>query len=260
MDESGSRNPGNQNDPSRVGRDWFGLGGYIIHSDDEDEAKEKYKTFVDRWNIRCPLHLTDMLSYRKNWGWLGNKPAEELEWFWHEYRNFLASLPVVGMACVIDRPGYRARGYLERYPDTKWQLCRSAFDISIERAAKYARMRELKLDVIFESDPAYNDLMKRYFKNLKLNGLSFSATNSEKYGPLSKNEFSEILGTIEYKNKQSRMLQMADSYIYTICRGKYDHKFLLYRRLRDARRIMNFALDGDGDKIRAMGVKYYCFD
>ena len=207
-----------------------------------------------------PLHLTDMMAYRQRWGWLGRKPASELEWFWNEYRQFLSSLPVVGMGCVIDRPGYRARGYLEKYPDSKWQLCRSAFDIAVERAAKYARMKGLKLDVIYESDPAYNDLMKRYFKNLKVNGLAFSKESSAKYGPLTKEEFTEVLGTIEYKDKTSRMLQIADSYIYAIARGKYDRTFMLYRLLRDKRKLMNFALDGDNEKIKAMGIKHYCFD
>lgn len=60
--------------------------------------------------------------------------------------------------------------------------------------------------------------------------------------------------------KANGLLQVADSYIYAIARGKYDAKFHLWRHLICEGRIINFALNGDADKIRAMGVKYYCFD
>ena len=100
--------------------------------------------------------------------------------------------------------------------------------------------------------------MKGYFTNLKTNGLAFDAANSAKYTPMTQAEFNETLGTIEWKTKSSRMLQIADSYIYAIARQKYDRQFGVFRQLRDARRIMNFALT-EPDEIRAMGIKYYCF-
>ena len=101
--------------------------------------------------------------------------------------------------------------------------------------------------------------MKGYFKNLKTNGLAFDETRAGKYSPLTQAEFAETLGTIEYKAKASPFLQFADSYIYAIARQRYDRHFGVYCRLRDRKRIINFAL-GDADQIKAMGIKYYCFD
>jgi hypothetical protein len=43
-----------------------------------------------------------------------------------------------------------------------------------------------------------------------------------------------------------------------MARNGYDKKFDIYRRLRDSRRIANFALPQDA--VYEMGVKYYCFD
>jgi len=258
MDETGNRQPDKKPDPSRLGRDWFGLGGYIVNSDDEAAVKAAHDDFCRRWDIRAPLHFTDMISEQKKFSWLGRLSQRERDSFWSEYRLFLSSLPVVGSACIIDRPGYVGRGYVEKHPGTKWLLCRSAFDITIERAVKYAQMQGLKLNVVFESDIAINDTVKGYFTNLKANGLGFDGERSAKYQPLSTEDFASTLLDAKWKTKTSRMLQIADSYIYAIARGRYDKRFDVYRQLRDSRKIMNFALD-DAEDIRAMGIKYYCF-
>jgi hypothetical protein len=258
MDETGNRQPDKRSDASRAGRDWFGLGGYIVSSDDEAAVKQSYEDFCARWDVRSPLHLTDMMAEKKNFAWIGRLSQRERDTFWSEYKSFLSGLPVVGSACIIDRPGYVARGYLEKHPNTKWLLCRSAFDITVERAVKYATARGMKLNIVFESDVAINDTVKGYFTNLKANGLEFDGTNSAKYQPLATEHFSDTLLDAKWKTKSSRMLQIADSYIYAIARGRYDKKFDMYRELRDARKIMNFALDSAED-ITAMGVKYYCF-
>lgn len=116
----------------------------------------------------------------------------------------------------------------------------------------------LQLNIVFESDVAINETVKVYFANLKENGLAFDGANSAKYEPLTKEQFANTLGTIEYKTKTSRMLQIADSYIYAIARQKYDRGFGVFRHLRDTRRIINFALE-DAERIKAMGIKYYCY-
>ena len=53
---------------------------------------------------------------------------------------------LVGLACVVDRPGYDAR-YREKYGRRQWHLCQTAFSIVVERAAKYARDSGRKLRV-----------------------------------------------------------------------------------------------------------------
>lgn len=259
MDESGNRNPDKKADETRKGRDWFGFGGYIADSADEGDIKSAHAAIAQKWGVKAPFHITEMLAAKGRHSWIGRLSEVDRERFWSDYKSFLAALPVLGLACVIDRPGYVARGYLEKHGSSRWLLCRSAFDIAIERAAKYAISKEKKLSVVFESDPPINETVKGYFQNLKNNGLEFDPANSGKYQPLSKEEFASTLSTIEYKQKSSTMLQIADSYIYSLSRGKYDRLFPIYRRLRDAKRIMEFAL-GDVEKIKAMGCKYYCFD
>jgi Protein of unknown function (DUF3800) len=258
FDDTGSRHPDKKSDPSRQGRDWFALGGILIKQEDEETAKMLHAGMAQKWSIRSPFHITDMLSERKGFAWLGRLTAEQRELFWSDYRKFLVDIPAIGMACVIDRPGYAARGYVERYGSNKWLLCRSAFDILVERSAKVAKREGRRLKVIFEGDRAINDTIKEYFKNLKANGLAFDEGTSGRYNPLPKDEFQKTLTTIEYKDKQSILLQIADSYVYAMARNGYDKKFDIYRRLRDSRRIANFALPQDA--VYEMGVKYYCFD
>jgi hypothetical protein len=137
-------------------------------------------------------------------------------------------------------------------------LCRSAFDILVKRAAKIARLDGRKLRVVFEGDVGVNETFKGYYRNLKECGLSSDTTNSGKYQHLFQRQFKETLSTIEYKDKSSPLLQISDSYVYAIARAGYDRKFPIYRRLMDAKRIVNFALPNE--HITQMGVKYYCFE
>lgn len=259
MDETGNRHPDKRSTQERTGRDWFGLGGYLLKNDDKVAVRELHRQFCDEWRIQHPFHMTDMQAARKKFSWLGRLSDKERSRFWEEYKDMISSIPALGTGCIISRPGYVARGYLKDFPDSKWLLCRSAFDITVERAAKYAQHLGVKLDVVFEADGPINDTMKGYFRNLKENGLDFDGANSAKYSPMTQQEFAATLGTIEYKAKASPYLQFADSYIYAIARQKYDRHYGVYCRLRDRKRIINFAL-GDADMIRSMGIKYYCFD
>lgn len=262
MDETGNRHPDKRSTQERAGRDWFGLGGYLLREEDKGAVRALHQQFCDEWHINSalqPFHITDMLAARKKFTWLGRLSDRDRSRFWEEYKDMLSSIPALGTGCIISRPGYVARGYVANFPDTKWLLCRSAFDITVDRAAKYARSIGCKLDVVFEADGPLNETMKGYFKNLKMNGLEFDATRAGKYAPLTQEQFAETLGKISYKLKASPYLQFADSYIYAIARQKYDRHFGVYCRLRDRKRIINFAL-GDADEIKTMGIKYYCFD
>jgi len=256
IDETGNRHPEKKPDKSREGRDWFSIGGVICNDEDQAAIRESHEDFARRWSVRGPLHITDMLARRG--GWLGNLSAAESNRFWSEYSSFLAGLPVIGMACVIDRAGYVARGYLEKFAKDRWLLCRSAFDIVVERAVKIALRRGRRLKVRFESDVSYNTTVKGYFRTLKLEGLAFDQGRSDKYNPLKQEDFARILYDIEHKPKANPLMQIADSYVYAISRQRYDRHFDLYRHLRDAKRIANFALPQDW--ISEMGIKYYCFD
>ncbi|MBL0769568.1 DUF3800 domain-containing protein [Sphingopyxis sp. DHUNG17] len=260
MDETGNRQPDKNKDRSREGRDWFALGGFLINREDEEATKWRRDEVARELGARRPFHITDMLAETKGFSWLGRLTERDRRAFWIAYQEFLCDIPVVGFACVIDRPGYGARGYIEKHGDQKWLLCRSAFDIAVERAVKYARLERRKLRIVFESDPPFDPIMKGYFAKLKEEGLEFDAGRSGKYQPLSAADFRETLTTVEARPKSNRLLQLADSYIYAIARGRYERKFSIWRDLCDHRKIANFAVGGDADKIRAMGIKYYCFD
>lgn len=186
LDETGPRHPNRAAVPAKHGNDWFAMGGLLVRAEDEATVKTALADFKKQWpQITAPLHLTDMRSEKKKFAWIGRLKGAERDRFWSGYRTFLANLPVAGAACVIDRPGYAARGYGNRDGDSKWQLCRSAFDIVVERAAKLAKQQERRLKVFYEmADPATNRMIEGYFYNIKDNGMGFDEKNSAKYLPL----------------------------------------------------------------------------
>ncbi len=257
IDETGNRHPDKRSDKSRVGRDWFGFGGVMLRGEDNDAARSMVSGFAEKWELRSPIHMTDMLSEKKGFAWLGRTSQVVREEFWSDWRNVLCGVEVIGMGCIVDRPGYVARGYLEQHKDP-WLLCRSAFDITVERAAKIARLENRRLHIVFEQDAAMNSTVTGYFHNLKRNGLEFDQKNSSKYKPLSKIEFGETLGRIQHKPKSFSLLQLADSYIYAMARHAYEKRFWIYRSLRDRKKLADFALPQE--QLPQLGVKYYCFD
>lgn len=259
MDETGNRKADKMKDATRKGRDWFAFGGLLINSEDIPKAKTLHVEFCKEWGIRTPFHLTDMLGYHKNFRWMDRKPLSFKRDFWSAYSDLITSIEATGQACVIDRQKYFERGYVEKHSEDPWSLCRSAFDITVERAVKFAIYKERKLRIVFESDGPFNPIVKGYFKNLKENGLEFNKENSGKYNPLKAEDFAKTLTTIETKDKTSKMLQFADTYVYSIARHKYDAQFFLGRNLRDRGRTMGSALGGNAQLIKEMGVKYYCF-
>lgn len=230
-----------------------------MRGEDNDQTRALVAAFLAKWKLgeTKPAHITDMLAERQHFSWLERVDQERRESFWADWRRVLCQAPVIGLGCIVDRPGYVARGYLDKHQD-RWLLCRSAFDITVERAVKIARLEGRKLHIVFEQDPGINDTITGYFKNLKANGLGFDEGNSSKYGPLTTADFNETLGRIQHKPKSHPLLQIADSYIYAMSRKAYDKKFWLYRHLRDSKRIADFALDAQ--HLPHMGVKYYCFD
>lgn len=71
IDETGSRHPDKKSDKSRIGRDWFGLGGVLIRGEDNDKARQLVADFSEGWKLRGPSHITDMMAEKKNFAWLG---------------------------------------------------------------------------------------------------------------------------------------------------------------------------------------------
>jgi hypothetical protein len=138
LDDSGTRHP--DHDPGKRaahGYDWFALGGILIKEEDEDVARNLHKQFCNKWSFKDPIHSVEIRGCTGNFLWLMELSKPNRENFFEELYQLMRAVPAIGLACVIDRPGYNIR-YLEKYADQRWMLCKSAFNITVERAVKYA--------------------------------------------------------------------------------------------------------------------------
>jgi len=134
IDDSGSRRPDRTERSARKdGMDYFALGGILINEEDIAGLLEVHRRFLAKWKIDGPLHSTRIRGRRGEFSWLGTDPAREND-FLTELETMILNLPVVALACVIDRPGYVAR-YRGKYSEP-WLLCKTAFAILVERGAK----------------------------------------------------------------------------------------------------------------------------
>ena len=259
IDDSGTRHPTRK--VGRVpahGRDWFALGGIIIDEADEGEARELHANFVAKWDFTNPLHSSEVRSQNKNFLWLRGLPKGEQEEFYEELFQLMREVPVVGIACVVDRPGYNAR-YLEQYNNNPWMLCKTAFTIVVERAAKYALASDALLRVLPERCNKIEDRsLKQYYRDMREQGLPFDAGTSNKYAPLTNEELKKTLYDIKLKEKTSPMAQLADLYLWPICMGGYDKNNRPYRRLLEEGKLIECVLPEDAWPMQA--TKYSCFD
>ena len=108
---------------------------------------QKHKDFCAKWKIDYPLHSTKIRGGRGKFSWL--KRPENANAFLPALQDFLLSLSVVGIACIVDRPGYVTR-YKCRYHDGLWYMCKTTFCILVERAAKFTDAEDRRLEIYFE--------------------------------------------------------------------------------------------------------------
>ncbi|NJK31880.1 MAG: DUF3800 domain-containing protein [Deltaproteobacteria bacterium] len=255
MDDSGTRHPDRHLNLAANRPDWFALGGVLVRDDDEAVCRTMYQEFCERWSIDYPLHSEEIRNHKKNFRWLGNDQEKRFE-FLTDLQHMLLNMPLLGMACVIDRCGYHRR-YDLRYGRQKWSLCRSAFAIAVERASKFAREDGRKLDVYVErSDRKTDERIENYFRELKRSGHPFDPTNASKYTPLDQVSFRDTLYDLKMKSKTSPMMQIADLYLYPMCKGGYDQTYRPYSALVESRKL----LDHHVSDPAALGIKYYCFE
>jgi uncharacterized protein DUF3800 len=203
MDDSGTRHP--DHSPGKRPQhknDWFALGGILVKDSDEPQARELHAAFCKRWGLDRALHSVEIRARKKSFLWLERRPKRDQDIFREELYQLMKAVPVTGLACVIDRPGYNAR-YLEKYGRQRWSLCKSAFTISVERAAKYARERGCRLRVLPERCNEKEDrVLKGYYEDLKVKGQPFDPNTSEKYRPLAPQEFKQTL--LEFFTQRQR--------------------------------------------------------
>ena len=93
---------------------------------------------------------------------------------------------------------------------------------------------------------------------MKTSGMPFSASTSGKYAPLTQAELAETLCGFKFKRKSSPMAQIADLYLYPICRGSYEDSYRPYVTLVENRKLVNSVLDPA--LLEVCGIKLSCFE
>jgi hypothetical protein len=259
MDDSGTRQP--DRNPGRRpahGNDWFGLGGVLIKEENEEEVRQLYRQFCEHWKISVPLHSAEIRRRSGGFAWVGTLVQSKQDEFYEDLYQLMARSSVIGTCCVIDRPGYNDR-YRERYGRQRWNLCKTAFAICVERAAKYARREGFKLKVYIERcDKETDKRMQEYYTMLRSQGMPFSADSSGKYAPLTPLELRETLYDFQRKYKSSSLIQFADLYLWPMCIGGYDNNNRTYKRLKSDGKLIDCLLPEE--ELPALGIKYSCWE
>lgn len=258
IDDSGTRHPDHKPGLPAHGHDWFALGGVIIDDADEQVARGQIQIFRDRWpQLRDrPLHSYEIRNRVDDFRWLQAEGEAIRSRFLAELSVLLISLPVIGLACVVDRPGYSAR-YRERHGRDLWSLCKTAFTIAVERAAKFASSKDAKLRVYPERCTEDADRkLKGYYEELRAAAAPFDAQRSAKYEPASAETLKATLYEFRPKKNNSPLIQIADLYLWPMCVGGYDLKNRPYTLLLESGKL----IDTHCRDAAQLGIKYSCFD
>jgi hypothetical protein len=258
IDDSGTRQTDHEPQLKRGdGLDYFALGGVLIHEQNIGHLIKAHRALLEKWNIEGPLHSTKIRGQRGPFAWLGTDEAKKHD-FLSELESMILRLPVVGLACVVDRPGYVAR-YADRY-EQPWLLCKTAFAILVERAAKYASRCGAKLEIYFEQAGELEDrAILSYAKLLETEGMPFDPGTSGSYNGLKPDDFKSILlGQPNRITKMVPMIQIADLMLFPMVKGGYDSKYRPYAKMMESKRIMDAVLKVE-DRPH-LGIKYSCFD
>lgn len=258
LDDSGSRDPDHVPVLDRRDRmDCFALGGILINEEDVAGLIGEHRRFCERHGITYPLHSHAIRGGRGDFGWL--KKPEAAHAFLGDLETFLTNLPVLGIATVIHRPGYVLR-YREKYQERLWLMCKTAYSILIERAAKHAERQGRVLRVFFEETGKAEDrALISYTKELKAQGMPFDGSNSAGYGSLTAADFKRlVMGEPKRRTKATPMMQIADLYLYPMAKAGYDPAYRPYRHFVEHRKLIDAVLAPE--ERASLGIKYSCFN
>ncbi|MCI0542731.1 DUF3800 domain-containing protein, partial [bacterium] len=204
IDDSGTRFPDKADYLVRKdGMDHFALGGVLVSNKDIHHIIARHTEFCKKWEITYPLHSTEIRGKRRTFSWL-EKSAKTNEKFLGELQDFLLSIPVIGFASVVCRPGYNTR-YEERYGERRWWMCKTAFSILLERVGKYLQKNNGEAEVRFEGvGPKEDKALVSYSKDLKSTGMPFDENTSSKYRDLAAQDFKTLfLGEPRWRKKEN---------------------------------------------------------
>lgn len=259
VDDSGSREPDKKPKAQETEPNWFALGGVIVEAtakNDVDIEIEKFRLSWPQIGI-VPLRSYDIRNRKNGFKWLESIDKVEQSRFYCELTALILSLPVVVLACVVDRPGYNRR-YAQQYGPRRWKLCRTAFNIAVERAVKFAAYHESRLRVFVErSDKPTEKQFERYYEEMRLTGLPFDPNTSAKYRPLGADIMRKTLFEFKVKTKGSFLMQLADLVLWPACKGGYDASYSAYQELLAAGKLIDCHCT---DANQLQGIKYSCFD
>lgn len=260
FDDTGSRDPDKSSYSSEEREDkmdCFGLGGILIKEKHIDEIIRAHKIFCQEHDIAYPLHSWAIRGGRGKFGWL--KKPEKAGIFMAALEDYLLSLPIIAIACVIHRPGYVAR-YKEKYKDRLWLMCKTAFTILIERAAKYVDDQGGVMEIYFEESGKQEDrAIIQYMRELKTSGPGFSGKTSQNYTPFTSDDYRRLcLGRPYRRTKKSPLIQISDLVLYPMAKGGYLPSYRPYAKLKEAGKLIDCHLQEHEIPLR--GVKYSCFD
>ncbi|RBW57608.1 DUF3800 domain-containing protein [Phaeobacter gallaeciensis] len=232
----------------------FALGGIIVRSEDIENLSASVESLCKQFEVPA-LHGNTIRVKKGKFAFL-KRDAERAKTFMNELEALVVDERITANACVICRPGYRDRYGGENMDASKWEMCRTAFDISVERAAKLARSWDRTLSVVYEKTGKKEDrLLDGYFKSLKMNGTGFDVDNSQGYGPLSSSNFGETLGSIRGDGKNNQMLQIADLVLHPLCHRVSGKKNRAYEELCKKELLIDYRHESEN-----VAIKYSCFD
>ncbi len=148
---------------------------------------------------------------------------------------------------------------IARYQERLWLMCKTAYSILIERAAKFADSQGRTLRVFFEASGKHEDRdLMTYAKALKADGMPFAGDGANAYGSLPPKEFRRALkGEPKRRTKEAVMMQVADLMLYPMAKGGYDPTYKPYADLMRSGKLID-ALVPEQDRS-SLRIKYSFF-
>jgi hypothetical protein len=106
IDESGTRHP--DHDPGKRaahGYDWFAFGGILVKEEDEPKTRQLHAKFQAKWDIRCPLHSSEIRGQTDGFHWLADRDKADQERFYEQlyvFKTYYGELTANGMPFAVD--------------------------------------------------------------------------------------------------------------------------------------------------------------
>ena len=260
LDDSGSRDPdkqrsqrGNESQP-----DWFGMGGILVNAKDKSHIEDALAALRIRWPQMgsAPLRSYDIRNRTKRFRWLADLDDASTDKFYADLSNTISEQPIVVAGCIVHRPGYNER-YLTQYGPRRWKLCKTVFNIAVERAAKFAAFHNARLRVLVErSDKVTEQQLKGYYEQLRIDAAPFNAESSKKYQPLTAAQLKSTLFEFDVRTKESQLMQLADLVLWPICQAGYTTNGKPYQTLVQSGKLLDAHCTPSNGLL---GIKYSCF-